>query len=229
MVYIAPMPSTTSIVFFTIEMAAIATLVNVPIALAFATLVERGGRRSRVVLDAIASLPLVLPPTAVGFILLEFLSRHRPLGRLLDRWGVEVLFTPRAVVIATGVMSFPLMYRAFRIALGGVDRRYAAVARTLGATRWRAFLRITLPIAWPGLISGMVLAWCRALGEFGATILIAGNIPGRTQTLALAIYQAVQSGREREAVPFIVLAIAVALAAIAASEVLQRRFGERRA
>ncbi|HEY0593932.1 MAG TPA: molybdate ABC transporter permease subunit, partial [Thermoanaerobaculia bacterium] len=204
------MPSTTTIVVFTIEMAAIATLINVPIALAFATLVERAGRRSRVVLDAVASLPLVLPPTAVGFILLELLSRYRPLGRLLDRWGIEVLFTPRAVVIATGVMSFPLMYRAFRIALGGVDRRYAAVARTLGATRWRAFVRITLPIAWPGLISGIVLAWCRALGEFGATILIAGNIPGRTQTLALAIYQAVQSGRERDTIPFIALSIAVA-------------------
>jgi molybdate transport system permease protein len=220
-------PSTTSIVLFTIEMAAIATLINVPLALALATVVERAGRRWRVVLDAIASLPLVLPPTAVGFLLLELLSRYRPLGRLLERAGIEVLFTPRAVVIATGVMSFPLMYRAFRIALGGVDRRYAAVARTLGATRWRAFLRITLPIAWPGLISGMVLAWCRALGEFGATILIAGNIPGRTQTLALAIYQAVQSGRERDAVPFIALSIAVALAAIAASEALQRRFGER--
>ncbi|HEY0593161.1 MAG TPA: molybdate ABC transporter permease subunit [Thermoanaerobaculia bacterium] len=223
------MPSTTSIVVFTIEMAAIATLINVPIAIAFATLVERAGRRWRVALDAIASLPLVLPPTAVGFLLLELLSRYRPLGRLLERAGIEVLFTPRAVVVATAVMSFPLMYRAFRIALGGVDRRYAAVARTLGATRWGAFLRITLPIAWPGLISGMVLAWCRALGEFGATILIAGNIPGRTQTLALAIYQAVQSGRERDAVPFIALSIAVALAAIAASEVLQRKFGERRA
>lgn len=223
------MPSTASIVLFTIEMAAIATLINVPIAIAFATIVERAGRRARVVLDAIASLPLVLPPTAVGFLLLELLSRYRPLGGLLDRWGIEVLFTPRAVVIATGVMSFPLMYRAFRIALGGVDRRYADVARTLGATRWRAFVRITLPIAWPGLVSGMVLAWCRALGEFGATILIAGNIPGRTQTLALAIYQAVQSGRERDAVPFIALSIAIAIAAIAASEVLQRRYGERRA
>lgn len=223
------MVSTSSIVLFTIEMAAIATLINIPIAIGFATLVERAGRRWRVLLDAIASLPLVLPPTAVGFLLLELLSRYRPLGRQLDRWGIEVLFTPRAVVIATGVMSFPLMYRAFRIALGGVDRRYAAVARTLGATRWGAFVRVTLPIAWPGLISGIVLAWCRALGEFGATILIAGNIPGRTQTLALAIYQSVQSGREREAAPFIFLSIAIALVAIAASEMLQRRSGERRA
>jgi molybdate transport system permease protein len=223
------MVSTTSIVLFTIEMAAIATLINIPVAIAFATLVERVGQRWRVALDAIGSLPLVLPPTAVGFLLLELLSRYRPLGRILDRAGIEILFTPRAVILATGVMSFPLMYRAFRIALGGVDRRYAAVARTLGATRWGAFTRVTLPIAWPGLVSGMVLAWCRAIGEFGATILIAGNIPGRTQTLALAIYQAVQSGRERDAVPFIVLSIAVAIAAIAASEMLQRRFGERRA
>lgn len=223
------MPSTASIVLFTIEMAAIATALNVPLAIALATVVERAGRRTRVALDALASLPLVLPPTAVGFLLLELLSRYRPLGRALDRAGIEILFTPRAVVIATGVMSFPLMYRAFRIALGGVDPRYAAVARTLGATRWRAFVRITLPIAWPGLVAGIVLAWCRALGEFGATILIAGNIPGRTQTLALAIYQAVQAGRERDAVPFIVLSIGIALAAIAASEMLARREGEDRA
>ncbi|HSN69335.1 MAG TPA: molybdate ABC transporter permease subunit [Thermoanaerobaculia bacterium] len=223
------MPSTASIVLFTVEMAAIATLINIPLAMAFATLVERAGARTRVVLDAVASLPLVLPPTAVGFLLIELLSRYRPLGRMLDGWGIEVLFTPKAVVIATGVMSFPLMYRAFRIALGGVDRRYAAVARTLGATRWGAFLRVTLPIAWPGLISGIVLAWCRALGEFGATILLAGNIPGRTQTLALAIYQAVQSGSERQVTPLILLSIGIALLAIAASEVLQRRSGAARA
>jgi molybdate transport system permease protein len=222
------MVSTSSIVLFTIEMAAIATLINVPLAIAVALLVERSGPRIRVILDAVASLPLVLPPTAVGFLLLELFSRYGPLGRQLDRLGVAILFTPRAVVIATGVMSFPLMYRAFRIAFGAVDRRYAAVARTLGATPVRAFLRVTLPIAWPGLVSGIALAWCRALGEFGATILIAGNIPGRTQTLALAIYQAVQSGRESAATPFILLSIAVALVAIAASEVLQRRFGERR-
>ena len=223
------MPSTASIVLFTVEMAAIATLINIPLAMAFARWVERAGPRARVALDAIASLPLVLPPTAVGFLLIELLSRYRPLGRLLDSWGIEVLFTAKAVVIATGVMSFPLMYRAFRIALGGVDRRYAAVARTLGATRWQAFARVTLPIAWPGLISGIVLAWCRALGEFGATILLAGNIPGRTQTLALAIYQAVQSGSERQATPLILLSIAIALIAIAASEVLQRRSGAARA
>ncbi|HVR42226.1 MAG TPA: molybdate ABC transporter permease subunit [Thermoanaerobaculia bacterium] len=217
------------IVVFTVEMALIATVLNVPLALALAAGVERLSVRWRTLVDAVASLPLVLPPTAVGFLLLELLSRYGPVGRALDRAGVEILFTPRAVVLATAVMSFPLMYRAFRIALGGADRRYAEVARTLGASPAGAFLRVTLPLAWPGMASGIVLAWCRAIGEFGATILIAGNIPGRTQTLALAIYQAVQTGRERDAVPLIVLAVAVALAAIGASEMLLRRQREHRA
>lgn len=212
---------------FTVEMAVIATAVNVPLALALATLVDRLPVRTRTVMDAVASLPLVLPPTAVGFLLLELVSRYGPFGGLLDRAGIEVLFTPKAVVLATAVMSFPLMYRAFRIALGGAERRYAEIARTLGASPAGAFFRVTLPIAWPGLASGIVLAWCRAIGEFGATILVAGNIPGRTQTLALAIYQAVQSGRERDAVPLILLSIAIAFIAIAASEGLLRRARER--
>ncbi|MGH9459246.1 MAG: molybdate ABC transporter permease subunit [Thermoanaerobaculia bacterium] len=218
-----------SVVAFTIEMAAIATAVNIPLALAVAAGAERLPRRARTIVDAIGSLPLVLPPTAVGFLLLELLSRYGPLGRTLDALGIEVLFTPKAVVVATAVMSFPLMYRAFRIALGGIDPRYAGVARTLGATRAAAFFRVTLPLAWPGLVSGIVLGWCRAIGEFGATILIAGNIPGRTQTLALAIYQAVQSGREREATPLLVVSVAIAFVAIAASELLSRRGVERRA
>ena len=215
------------IVLFTVEMAVIATAVNVPLALALATLVERLPVRTRTVVDAVASLPLVMPPTAVGFLLLELVSRYGPLGGLLDRLGIDILFTPAAVVLATAVMSFPLMYRAFRIALGGAERRFAEIARTLGSTPAAAFFRVTLPIAWPGLASGIVLAWCRAIGEFGATILVAGNIPGRTQTLALAIYQAVQSGREREAVPLILLSIAIAFVAIAASEGLLRRARER--
>jgi molybdate transport system permease protein len=126
------------------------------------------------------------------------------------------------------VMSFPLMARAFRIALGSSQRRLTDMARTLGASPSSAFFRVALPIAWPGLLSGIVLAWCRAIGEFGATILIAGNIPGRTQTLALAIYQHVQTGREREAVPLILLSIGISFGAIIASELLVRRGTESR-
>lgn len=215
------------VVLFTVEMALIATAANVPLALALAVAVERLPLRARTIVDAIASLPLVLPPTAVGFLLLELLSRYGAVGGILERLGIDVLFTPKAVVLATAVMSFPLMYRAFRIALGGTERRFADIARTLGASPTSAFFRVTLPIAWPGLASGIVLAWCRAIGEFGATILVAGNIPGRTQTLSLAIYQAVQSGREREAVPLILLSVAVAFVAIAASEGLLRKSRER--
>lgn len=223
------MSSASEILLFTAEMATVATLINLPLAIAVATLAERAQTRSRAVIDAVASLPLVLPPTAVGFLLLELLSRFGPFGGLFERTGIRILFTPLAVVIATAVMSFPLMYRAFRIALGANDRRYAEIARTLGASRMGAFFRVTVPLAWPGLLSGILLGWCRALGEFGATIIIAGNIPGRTQTLALAIYQGIQSGREREAVQLIVFSIGIAIAAIILSEVLLRRERERRA
>lgn len=223
------MSSAWPVVLFTIQMALIATAINIPIALAATVAASRMPPRWRSVFDALISLPLVLPPTAVGFLLLELLSRYGPLGRLLEAAGIRVLFTPTAVVVATAVMSFPLMARAFRIALGSSQRRLTDVARTLGASPASAFFRVAIPIAWPGLVSGIVLAWCRAIGEFGATILIAGNIPGRTQTLALAIYQHVQTGRERDAVPLILFSIAISFGAIIASELLVRREPEIRA
>lgn len=216
------------VVLFTIQMALVATAINIPLALGAAVAAGRMPARWRSVFDAVISLPLVLPPTAVGFLLLELLSRYGFVGRLLEAAGIRVLFTPKAVVIATAVMSFPLMARAFRIALGSSQRRLTDMARTLGASPSSAFFRVALPIAWPGLLSGIVLAWCRAIGEFGATILIAGNIPGKTQTLALAIYQHVQTGREREAVPLIFLSIAISFGAIIASELLVRRGAEER-
>ena len=161
-----------------------------------------------------------MPPTAVGFVLLEALSRRAPLGRLLDRLGIDILFTPKAVVIACGVMAFPLMFAAFRVAIETTERRYFDIARTLGATPLHAFRRVTLPLAWRGLLSGVILAFCRALGEFGATILIAGNIPGRTQTLALAIYDRVQNGRDGEAGALVFYVVGVAWVLVGASGLL---------
>src|SRR5216110_3544172 len=207
------------IVLFTLRMAAISTIVIAPFALGLAAWSWRAGGRG-LVLDAFGALPLVVPPTAIGFILLELLSRRAPLGRLLDRLGVDVLFTPKAVVIACGVMAFPLMFTAFRVAIETTERRYFDIARTLGATPSRAFARVTLPLAWRGLLSGVLLAFCRALGEFGATILIAGNIPGRTQTLALAIYDRVQNGRDAEAGALVFYVVAVAWVLVGASGVL---------
>jgi len=162
----------------------------------------------------------VLPPTAVGFVMLEILSRRSPIGGFLERIGVEILFTPKAVVLACAVMSFPLMFTAFRVAIDTSDRRYYDVARTLGASPVRAFLRVTLPLAWRGLLSGLLLAFCRALGEFGATILIAGNIPGRTQTLALAIYDRVQNGNDAAAGVLVFYVVAVAWVIVGASGLL---------
>ena len=215
------------ILLFTITIAAISTVVIAPVALALAAWSWRAGRKGLVV-DAIAALPLVLPPTAVGFVMLEILSRRSPVGALLQRIGVEILFTPKAVVLACGVMSFPLMFTAFRVAIETSDRRYFDVARTLGASPVRAFLRVTLPLAWRGLLSGLLLAFCRALGEFGATILIAGNIPGRTQTLALAIYDRVQNGSDGEAAVLVLYVVLIAWVFVAISSVLiaqqRRRF-----
>ena len=204
------------ILLFTLRMAALSTVLIAPVALALAAWSWRAGAKG-IILDAIGALPLVIPPTAIGFVLLELLSRRAPVGRLLDRMGIEVLFTPKAVVIACAVMSFPLMFTAFRVAIETSERRYFDLARTLGATPARAFLRVTLPLAWRGLLSGILLAFCRALGEFGATILIAGNIPGRTQTLALAIYDRVQSGRDAEATALVVDVVLIAWVLVGAS------------
>jgi molybdate transport system permease protein len=205
------------LLLFTLEIAAVSTLCILPVALALAAWSWRAGSKVRAVIDAAGTLPLVLPPTAVGFLLLELFARRGPLGFL------DVLFTPAAVVIACAVMSFPLMFTAFRVAIDSSDVRYFRIARTLGCTPLRAFARVTLPLAWRGLLGGVILAFCRAIGEFGATILIAGNIPGRTQTLALAIYDRVQQGRESETAMLIIYVTLIAVTSIVVSEALVRR------
>ena len=199
-----------SVVGLTLRAAAISTLIVAPLATILAALSWRSRSNARTVVDAIATLPLVLPPTAVGFLLLQILPR-------------DVLFSVAAVVIACAVMSFPLMFLAARAAIDGSERRYFDVARTLGASPLRAFTRVTLPLAWRGLLAGVILAFCRAIGEFGATIIIAGNIPGRTQTLALAIYDRINSGRDNEAMVFVIDVVVIALTAIIASELLVNR------
>jgi molybdate transport system permease protein len=210
---------------FTLAVSAISTICIAPLALALAAWSWRAGTKG-LVLDALGALPLVLPPTAVGFVLLEILSRRSAIGAFFDRIGIEILFTPKAVVLACAVMSFPLMFTAFRVAIETSERRYFDVARTLGASPLSAFVRVTLPLAWRGLLSGILLAFCRALGEFGATILIAGNIPGRTQTMALAIYDRVQNGNDREAAFLVACVVVIAWVLVSVSGILimqQRR------
>ncbi|MBB4638329.1 molybdate ABC transporter permease subunit [Longimicrobium terrae] len=154
----------------------------------------------RDLVDGLLILPLVLPPVVTGYVLLILLARTGPVGRVLDRaFGIRLVFTLEAAVIAAAVVSFPLMYQSAKAAFAGVDRRLEDAARTLGAGEGRVLLRVTVPLAWPGLVAGMVLAFARALGEFGATAMVAGNIPGVTATVPLAIYALADAGELRQA------------------------------
>jgi molybdate transport system permease protein len=216
-----------SILLLTLRVTAISTVLILPFGIAAAWLLSRWKGRGKVSVETLLSLPLVLPPTAVGLVLLETLRRSGPLGRLLDRAGIEVLFTWKAVVVATAVMSFPLLVRPARAALEEVDPRLIAIGRSLGRGGLDVFARVTLPLAWRGILAGTLLAFSRAFGEFGATILVAGNIPGRTQTLALAIFHRTQIGRDSAAFRLVAVTVVVAFAAVWTTEVLQRRRSRR--
>ena len=216
-----------AVVLFTVRIAALGTaLIAVPgIAAALALARYRGP--GKVAIETILSLPLVLPPTAVGILLLRLLARNGSLGSTLASWGVEIVFTWRAVLVATMVMSFPLLVRSARTAFEEVDPRLPAIARTLGCGRLGAFARVTLPLAWRGILAGLVLAFTRALGEFGATVMVAGNIPGRTRTLALAIFHADQVGRDDRALVLAGLTSMLAFAALWTAEWVTRRRARR--
>ncbi|HYC89721.1 MAG TPA: molybdate ABC transporter permease subunit [Thermoanaerobaculia bacterium] len=207
----------------TLRTAALATLLIVPPGLAVAWLLARRRWRGKSLVETLVALPLVMPPVATGLILLELFGRRGPAGALLDRIGVDVVFTWRAVVLAMMVMSFPLLVRAARVAFEEVDPRFEQVARTLGAPDRRVFATITLPLAARGILSGVLLAFARAIGEFGATILVAGNIPGRTTTLSLAIYNHVQLGRDADAFRLLGISVLIAFAAVWTTEAFLRR------
>lgn len=172
------------------------------------------GGKTKWVLDVIFTLPLVLPPTVVGFLLLVLLGKNSPVGGLLDRFGLSLIFSWQATVIAAVVVSFPLMYRAAKGALEQVDEDLIWAARTLGMAEWRIFLCVMLPQAWPGIAAGAVLSFARALGEFGATLMLAGNIPQRTQTIPLAIYFATASGNMQAAAVWTAIITAVSCAVL---------------
>ncbi len=204
----------------TLRTAALATILIVPPGLGVAWLLARYRWRGKSLVETLVALPLVMPPVATGLILLELLGRRGPIGRLLP---FDVVFTWRAVVVAMMVMSFPLLVRASRVAFEEVNPRLEQIARTLGARDARVFATITLPLAARGIVSGMLLAFARAIGEFGATILVAGNIPGRTTTLSLAIYNLVQLGRDADAFRLLGVAVVVAFTAVWITEAFLRR------
>lgn len=214
----------TDILPLTLRTAALATLLILPPGLAVAWLLARKSWPGKSLVETLVALPLVMPPVATGLILLELLGRRGPVGGWLHRtFGVDVVFTWRAVVAAMMVMSFPLLVRAARVAFEEVEPRLEQIARTLGAREARVFATITLPLAARGIASGMLLAFARAIGEFGATILVAGNIPGRTTTLSVAIYNLVQLGRDDEAFRLLGVAVVIAFVAVWANEAFLRR------
>ena len=209
---------------FTLGMAALGTLLLLPVGLALAWLLARRQWFGKSLVETLVSLPLVLPPVATGLILLKLLGRRGPIGGFLhERFGLEVAFTWIGVVVALAVMSLPLLVRSARVAFEQVPPRLEQVAATLGAGPWRVFFTVTLPLAGRGILAGTVLAFARALGEFGATIMLAGNIPGQTSTLSLAIYQSVQTGDDQRAYALLIVSAVIAFGALWTSEWLLRR------
>jgi molybdate transport system permease protein len=202
------------ITWFTLATAAFATLLMLPPGLLIAWALARKVFRGRLLLDTLVSLPLVMPPVATGLVLLTLFAPLGPIGRLLARAGVQVVFTWKAVVLAMTVMGLPLFVRTVRAGFEQVDRRFEAAASTLGAGPLRVFLTVTLPLARPAVVGGAVLGFARAIGEFGATIMTAGSIPGSTRTLAVAIYSLSEIGRTRYAASLVLICAASAFAAL---------------
>ena len=212
------------VTFFTLGVALLSTLLIVPPGVAVAWTLARCNWPGKSLVETLVALPLVIPPVATGLILLKLFGRRGPLGHFFENTlGIEIIFTWKAVVLATAVMSFPLFVRTARVAFEEIDPRLEQVARTLGAGPWDTFFSVTLPLARRGLVAGGVLAFARALGEFGATIMIAGLIPGETITLALGIYHHVQLGQDNEAAALLVISITLAFAALWLSERLIRK------
>ncbi len=200
-----------------------ATLVAMPPAIVLGRFLAVAQFRGKALVETALLLPLVLPPVVTGYALLVLFGRRGPLGSTLDALGFPVVFTWRACVIASAVMAFPLAYRACRTAFESVDARLPAVARTLGASRADAFFTVTLPLARNGVLAGAVLAFARSVGEFGATIVLAGNIEGETRTLPVAVFQEIQSRGTQGVWRLAVLCVLLAAGALITSELLARR------
>ena len=212
------------IVWFTAWVSALSTLMILPFGLGAAWLLARRDWPGKSLVETFITLPLVMPPVATGLILLQVFGKRGPVGGFLHHYlGLDIVFTWRAVLLALCVMSFPLFVRSARTAFAEINPRLEQIARTLGAGDLRVFCTITLPLAARGIAGGMLLAFARALGEFGATIMVAGNIPGKTATLSLAIFQNVQIGEDGGAYRLLGVSVVLAFAAVWGSEWLMRR------
>jgi molybdate transport system permease protein len=222
-------PEEWTAVQLSLRIALVATLVALPFGIAVAWVLARKEFWGKSLLDGIVHLPLVLPPVVTGYLLLISFGRKGPIGAFLeDTFGLVFSFRWTGAALACGVMAFPLLVRAIRLSFEAIDRKLEDAASTLGASRFWVFLTVTLPLALPGVIAGMVLSFAKALGEFGATITFVSNIPGETQTLSAAIYTFTQvPGGDAAAFRLVVVAIVIALAALVASEWFARRAGMR--
>ncbi len=222
-------PLETEALALSLRVAFWSVLLSLPLGIAIAWLLARRDFLGKQLVNGLIHLPLVLPPVAIGYLLLLLLGRRGPLGIFLyETFGITVAFTWKGAAIASAVMAFPLMVRAIRLSIEAVDRRLEAAARTLGAGRARVFLTITLPLALPGVLTGAILGFARSLGEFGATIAFVSNIPGETRTLPLALYTLSQTaGGEAGALRLVVVSFLLAMAALIASELLARRLLSR--
>ncbi len=218
-------PQDWTAIALSLRIAVVAVAVSLPFGIAIATLLARKEFWGKSLVDAIVYLPLVLPPVVTGYLLLITLGRKAPVGAFLaDHFGIVFSFRWTGAVISCGVMAFPLMVRAIRLSIESIDRRLEDAAATLGANSFWSFATITLPLALPGIIVGCMLAFARALGEFGATITFVSNIPGETQTISAAIYTLTQvPGGDAAALKLVIVAVFISLAALVASEWLARR------
>lgn len=209
--------------WLSLRVSLLATLLVAIVGIPLAWLLARRDFRGKEILYGLAALPLVLPPTVLGYYLLVGLGRQSPVGQWLEAIGLPLVFTWRGAVIATAVASFPLLVLTARAGFEAVDQRLENMARTLGRSELDIFRRVTLPLAWPSLVAGAALTFARALGDFGATLMVAGNIPGRTQTASLYIYDLLQANRRAEAGVMALIVTIIALILFIISQSMTRR------
>jgi len=204
--------------WLSLKVAGWATAINLVLGVSLGALLARRRFPGRELLDTVLTLPMVLPPTVLGYYLLVLIGRNGPLGAWLqEHVGINLVFTWQAAVIAAAVASLPLGFKPARAAFEAVDGQLEQAARTLGVPEFALFLRVSLPLAWRGILAGLLLAFARSMGEFGATLMVAGSIPGRTQTLSIAIYEAVQAGQDEKANLLVILTSVVCIVILLAA------------
>ncbi len=218
-------PDSWHITLFSVGVALMSTLFILPFGIGLSWLLAHKDWPLKGMTETLVLLPLVMPPVATGLILLKIFSRRGPIGQWLYEMGIEIVFNWKGVLVAMAVMSFPLLVRSVRTSFSEVNPRLEQIAATLGVSNLKIFFTITMPLAWRGIVAGSLLAFSRALGEFGATILVAGNIPGRTQTLSLAIFSFVQLGKDEEAYTLLLITVSIAFVGVLTSEWLTRSKG----